>query len=211
MLGAIDNWLFLILVGIAALFRLLSKAAEGKRGPDTPDESMFPPPDQNAPRQPARSSEEEQIRKFLEALGQPRTAKPPPPLPPRTDIPARPVAPVQPPPSMIPVPKMRPAKRRGETVIPPALPKRIYEPVPPTPPPIEPPVFESVTPMLEIERRAKPTRRSIAQTGGPSERSDADLVQLLRTPGGLRQAFVLREILGPPRGVQPLQDLPGTA
>ena len=210
MLAAIDNWLFLILAALAGIFQLLSKAS--KRDPDPPDESDFPPPNQNTPRRTPQSSDEEQIRKFLEALGQPRTAKPPPPLPPRTDVAPRPVAPVQPPPSMIPVPKVRRAKLPEQTIIPPASPKRIYEPLRPTPPPIEAPEFEAAAALPELgDRPAKKPRRGMVQTATRSERAETDLVQLLRTPGGLRQAFVLREILGPPRGVQPLQDLPGTA
>src|SRR4029079_19054372 len=99
MLAAIDNLIFLLLVAIAALFRLLTKAAGSKRESTTEDdESTFPEPDpsrqqqQQLPR--ARpQSDDEQIRKFLEALGQPRTANVPPPVTPRTNVPPRPVAP----------------------------------------------------------------------------------------------------------------------
>src|SRR5205807_3311195 len=45
----------------------------------------------------AREPDEQRIREFLEALGQPTTSRPPAPVAPRTDIPPRPVAPVRPP------------------------------------------------------------------------------------------------------------------
>ncbi|HZQ46104.1 MAG TPA: hypothetical protein VFC07_03760, partial [Verrucomicrobiae bacterium] len=32
----------------------------------------------------------------------------------------------------------------------------------------------------------------------------SDFAALLRSPGGLRQAIILREIFGPPRSMQPL-------
>src|SRR5947208_15735122 len=48
------------------------------------------------PRAPVES-DQERIRKFLEALGQPPASRPPPPVVARTDIPPRRLAPVQPP------------------------------------------------------------------------------------------------------------------
>ena len=79
----LDNLLFLLLVAVALLFQLLAKAA-GKAGKDTTRRRSTPaPPTPPAvPRAPA-GSEEERIRKFLEALGQPTTSRPPPPVSPR--------------------------------------------------------------------------------------------------------------------------------
>src|SRR5216110_217597 len=96
----LDNLLFILLIAMAALFRLLAhKAGEAKKRSQKPDQrpTAIPQPDQPI-RRASVESDEERIRKFLEALGQPTTAKPPPPIVPRTDIPPRPVAPVQPPP-----------------------------------------------------------------------------------------------------------------
>src|SRR5258708_11287218 len=90
-----DNWIFLVLVAIAALLKwLASKATPSSTKEDSQEDSA---PRQERPASEVPASDEEQIRKFLEALGQPRTAKPPPPLPQRTDVPPRPVAPVRPP------------------------------------------------------------------------------------------------------------------
>ncbi len=116
----LENLLFLLLVALAALFQLLAKTA-GKTGKDrtrrtsTPIPST-PPPVRRAPTE----SDEEKIRKLLEALGQPTTSKPPPPVVPRTDIPPRPLAPVQPP--ISPFSQLRREKSRKREIIPKEIP-----------------------------------------------------------------------------------------
>src|SRR5262245_8274700 len=90
-----DNFLFLLLVVVAVLFQFLAKMA-GKKSKDqkTPTSTpRTPAPIQSAPRE----SNEDRIRKLLEALGQPPTSTPPPPVVPRSNIPPRPLAPVKPP------------------------------------------------------------------------------------------------------------------
>src|SRR6266536_6717455 len=96
----LDNLLFLLLVAVALLFRwLASKAGQTSKGSEEsePRSTSTPRTPPLIPHSPAEA-DEERVRKFLEALGQPTTAKPPPPIVPRTDIPPRPVAPVRPPP-----------------------------------------------------------------------------------------------------------------
>src|SRR6266571_606736 len=93
----LENLLFLLLLALAGLFQLLGRAA---RKTSTDEEEPTPKPAPRMakpiPRAPAES-DEERIRKFLEALGQPATTRPPPPVAPRTHIPPRPLAPVRPP------------------------------------------------------------------------------------------------------------------
>src|SRR4029450_6671729 len=96
---SLDNLLFLLLIAVAALFQLLSKAVSkaGKR--DSNETPSLPKPQTPRPIQRApRESDADRIRKFLEALGQPPTSTPPAPVARRTDVPPRPLAPVQPPP-----------------------------------------------------------------------------------------------------------------
>src|SRR5205823_7467344 len=95
-----ENLLFILLIAMAALLRLLAtKAGNAKKGPQKVDQGPTITPKIGESIKRVRvESDQERIRKFLEALGQPTTAKPPPPIVPRTGIPPRPVAPVQPPP-----------------------------------------------------------------------------------------------------------------
>src|SRR4051794_20069575 len=103
MLAAIDNLIFLLLVGVAALLRwLATKANSSGQDDDSRKTPPVPPPERSI--RESSSSDEEQIRKFLEALGRPRDANAPPPVAPRTNVPPRPVAPVRPPPAGIPIP-----------------------------------------------------------------------------------------------------------
>lgn len=74
-------------------------------------------------------------------------------------------------------------------------------PEPPPPPPLPPiPAFEKVRPPVrqEVRAPAKP-----AQTAAPAavvtSRPESPWATALRSRGGVRQAIVLREILGPPK------------
>src|SRR5437879_6334664 len=93
-----ENLLFILLIAMAALLRLLATKAGGAKGQKTEGESTITPKIGEPIKRVRVESDQERIRKFLEALGQPTTAKPPPPIVPRTGIPPRPMAPVQPPP-----------------------------------------------------------------------------------------------------------------
>ena len=209
MLAAIDSWLFLLLVAIAALFRwLASKATTPEKRDSSQDKPMT---EQDRPQRQAPVSDEEQIRKFLEALGQPRTSKPPPPVAPRIDVPPRPVAPVQPPRTMIPTPARPAGETRRKVIvpekIPPAIPKPSPAPSIPTvarkftaPPPAQPRVAE---PLVEAY--------AIAPAEAATDKSKIDLQVLLASPSGLRNAIILREVFGPPRSLQALEELPGIA
>jgi len=196
-----ENLLFILLIAMAALLRLLAtKAGGAKKGQKTEEESTITPKIGEPIKRVRVESDQERIRKFLEALGQPTTAKPPPPIVPRTGIPPRPVAPVQPPP--IPTARNVLTRRKKQMVEPTkflaAAPTFEHHETPPArelPVSIKSPVEPYA---IETESKAKVGRIGI------------DVARLLRSPTGLRDAIVLREIFGPPRSLQPL-DLVGRA
>jgi hypothetical protein len=205
----LDNFLFLLFVAIAIFFQILTKAAskaQRRSGQSRPGSTPAPQSSRPIPQQ---SEDEEQIRKFLEALGQPTTSKPPPPVAPRTDVPPRPVAPIQPPREMatrmwpsakpeslrrIQMPGQIPATREARTFRP-----RVAEPgafeVHDVSAPLQAP--PSVT--TPAEGYATATRPAVV-TSAPK----LQIATLLRSTSDLREAIVLREIFGPPRSFQPL-------
>ncbi len=197
-----ENLLFILLIAIAALLRLLAtKAGEGKRRSQKSDQRSRTTPQMSEPiRRAPVGSDEERIRRFLEALGQPATSKPPPPIVPRTGLPPRPLAPVQPPP----IPTARNILTRRKRQI--AEPARFPAPAPiserpeAVPPRELPPSIKSAIEAYAIETESK---TKAASTG-------TDIATLLRSAAGLRNAIILREIFGPPRSLQPL-DLVGSA
>jgi hypothetical protein len=197
----IENLLFILLIAIAVLFRLLaSKVGEAKKRQEDSDRSSTTSPSAAEPIEHAPvESDEERIRRFLEALGQPTGSRPPPPVVPRTDIPPRPLAPVQPPPGPFPMPRGRFASKER--------PKRrviLHET-----PVVAPRVIELQEQQVQIEPRSDtktPSEAYAAATrpAAKDEESKADIATLLASTSGLRNAMILREIFGPPRSLQPL-------
>jgi hypothetical protein len=194
----LDNLLFLLLIAVAVLFQVLAKAA-AKTGKDqtkrTSTQRTFKP----IPRTPAES-DEDRIRKLLEALGQPPTSRPPPLVMPRTDIPPHPLAPVQPPMSSL--SQLRREKPRKREIIsreipPPHTAKMVlpaFE-VQEEPPAITtPPIFKAPA----------ETFAGVTATIARAEEPRRDIATLLASMSGLRDAMILREILGPPRGMRML-------
>jgi hypothetical protein len=193
----LDNFLFLLFVAVAILFQILTRAAtKTRRRPgDTQRRSTSTPkPPIRTPRAPEQT-DEDRIREFLEALGQPTTLKPPPPVAPRPTY-QQPIA---------------PPKREPSPTI-----RRILSPLPPlsTRPPDLPPETESPShppPPLEsvTEANVRAAFQSATTQQIPAKvQGRIDLVTTLRTTSGLRNAIILREIFGPPRSLQPL-DLVG--
>jgi hypothetical protein len=197
-----DNFLFLLLVAVAVLFQFLAKAAGKTRKDQTKQTSTprTPPPIPHAP----RTSDEDQIRKLLEALGQAPTSTPPPPVAPRTNIPPRPLAPVQPP--MSPLSQLRRERRRKHEAVPKEIPspRTIGDAEEIAPPKITgAPAFEVHEGLLPIA--TPPTGGILAgvtQTIATTENLRTGRATLLASASGLRDAIILREILGPPRGLQ---------
>jgi hypothetical protein len=198
----LDSLLFLLLVAVAVLFQFLAKTA-GKTGRDQTKSTptpRTPTPMRRAPTE----SDEDRIRKLLEALGQPPTSTPPPPVAPRTNIPHRPLAPVQPP--MSPLSQLRREKSRKREItrkeIPPPRSVRGAE--------------KMVPPAFEVQERSfpiapRPIFKAPIETGAgatptiaKAELRRTDIATLLASTSGLRDAMILREILGPPRGLRML-------
>jgi hypothetical protein len=193
-----DIVVFLILAGIALIFKWLGSVSES----ETPPENQPATPNDGSastavPRAPAES-EEERVRRFLEALGAPPGSAPPPPIrpppaPPRPPMRPRPEKPpkvkrswAQPLPPLVTVPRVE----ESPVFVPPApVPAAELSPVVTVAPPPAPPVIPIV-------------RRNVPPPAAP--RPAASLGELLRSAGSARQAIVLREVLGPPRGLQPL-------
>ena len=189
----LDNFLFLIFFAVAILFQLLTRAAKTGRRPDGDSNrrSISPRPTSRQPEE----TEEDRVRKFLEALGQPTSSKPPPPvvtrptyqkpiLSPRVE-PRRIARPVLSPlPPVTTRPPESDAGRQSPTEMPPPL-----------------------APISQAEFTAA-SKSAAAQTISKSE-AKIDLATLLRSSSGLRDAIILREIFGPPRSLQPL-DLVGS-
>ncbi len=198
-----DFLIFLVLAGVALAFRWLTKQAaeqSEKNSNSQPNERPVRPPSE---------SEEERVRRFLEALGVPPGTRPPPPVKPRSVQPRR-VATAQPSP---------PRKVRRSFVQP--LPPLVTTPEAPTAPPpvatvqVEPPPLVETHPETFVASSSKalvsPVETVVRQKRRPSTLAQApqpptSLVALLRTRNNVRQAVILREVLGPPRGLQSLEE-----
>jgi len=211
-----ENLLFLLLLGLAGLFQLLGRAARKTReDEENPTPKPAPGTLKPIPRAPTES-DEERIRKFLEALGQPTASRPPPPVTPRTDIPLRPLAPVKPP-TTYPLPpwrKLTPEERRKRPYILKESPlpggvtpaEQISAPAMTAVPAFQ--VHESTLPVeqqpiikTQLEAYAASKAFGIAKTEGLK----TDIATLLASKSGLRDAIILREIFGPPRSLQRLE------
>ena len=206
-----QNIIFIIIAAIIGISRLVSRISEESKKQSQGRRQPPPQPPQTS--QPIQriqpKTDEERVREFLEALGQPAGAAPPPKALPRAQIPPRPLAPVQPPASMRPFakPVFRTWKEQAKEIV------VLQQPAKAAPPEsrrivVPPPVpAEANEPGTWIEQAQTPagTKMSIAQTDDqPSVRASADTIwkQALRSPDAARTAIILREIFGPPRGVQ---------
>lgn len=194
----IDQLIFILLIALAGLFKLLTnKAGQTQRDDEPPGGSTNSSP-ANQPR-PTAESDEERIRRFLEALGQPTSSTPPPPVVSRKTAPRPTVVPqVKPFGSPLPPLTTRPPDSPRET--PPALPRRAAKPPAVSIPAVAPPTFEvhmAVSVEAPVETYAMPAR-----AGMESTEPAADLSNLLGSTSALRNAIILREIFGPPRSLQ---------
>lgn len=184
-----DTLIFLVLAGIALVFKWLTKMAAGGAD-DEPKPSA--PNEQRRPVSPL--SEQERVRRFLEALGAPPGTEGPPPVRPRSAAP--------PPPVVTQTPRRLRQRKWAQP-----LPPLVTSPLPPPvvteiPEPVPPPVIVAPPPPPLVVPIPKPRPLARAPIAVPLPAASPSLMQTLRTRGTVRQAIILKEILGPPRGLQ---------
>lgn len=176
---------YILLIAFIALVRWLASKAKQPQTPQTPQSPPAPPPSRPISRGGETQTEEERVRRFLEALGQPPGTTPPKVVPRR-----RPVQPKI-------FPQLPPL-----TSVPPPLPTA----APPPPLPIESTPWQPSivpTPAFEVHDVAQQNRRETAEPRRAAA-SRLDSRMKLGTRQDLRNAIILREIFGPPRSLQPL-------
>ena len=179
-----DHPVILLIIAAITLIRWL--ISKGKADAQNTESPPPPPPSQPISRGGETRTEEERIRKFLEALGQPAGSAPPKVMPRRREV----------------QPKIFPRMPRLTTA-PPPLPEapEIRASAAPPPLPIELATKRSTTdPDFEVREVARQTSSEPL----PETRHSAATRIKLGTPQDLRTAIVLREIFGPPRSLQPL-------
>ena len=194
----LENLLFLLLLVAAGLLQLLGRTL---RKPDTGDQNPQPKSSPELPKpipRAGRESDQERVRKLLEALGQPPASGPPPPVARRPTyrkplvLPrARPLG--SPLPPLVTRPPDVPAKPDipADTIGPPAHRFEIHEPEPSA----EPIPVVAVSPVLEPA-----TQPQIA-----AAQPNLGVRRFFVSPFTLRDAILVREILGPPSALRELE------
>ena len=182
-------WILLIIAAVSLVRWLIQKSKTDGQDAEAPP---APPPNQPIARGGETRTEEERIRKFLEALGQPAGSSPPPKVTPRQRRPAPDIFSPLPPLTTAPPPLPRAPK----------APPRMPPPLPPvfTPAPF-PAASEADFEVREITRQASSEAVPYVRRAAGSQFATR---LKLGTPQDLRAAIVLREIFGPPRSLQPL-------
>jgi hypothetical protein len=188
-----DNLWFILLIVAASIVRWLwQKAAEEKEKADRPDV-----PDKPIPRGGESQSEEDRIRRFLEALGQPPGTSPPPKVAPKRWVPPTVFSPLPPLTTAPPPLPPQPAPASISQAPPPLpMPERIFTP--------------AIVQETEFEVRDVVTQSSSEPSpySPPMEAQPSSMRAKLASPQGLRDAIILREIFGPPRSLQPPDLIP---
>ena len=238
-----EQIIFLALIAIVGLLRWISQMAEDRRNREAEKRTGPPAPNSPVTRAPAET-EEERIRRFMEALGVPTSNAPIPKVGPKPEPPKPGPAPAPPKRTSMPVDPF-PVPRRSLPTPPPVVvaapPPLPQQPAPVSPPPLIPPapsaappaprlptrqttVFAEFPPsrspfdapaaefevrdISDIREEASERAGTEAAIGGTA-RGDAarqaSLAARLASAEGLRDAIILREIIGPPRSMQPLE------
>lgn len=186
----LDNPLILILILVVGFLQWLYEKSKASK--DEPQRPIEPDPTDQTIDRTEPGGDEERIRRFLEALGQPTTSPPPPKVAPKREVP-RTILPQ-------PFPRLPPL-----TTVPPPLPPPIPEIPRAQPAQIEQRVFqpriarESVFEVHDLGAQSPERGSSGSQPAVVHSRA---LIPDLTSPRSLRSAIVLREIFGPPRSLQ---------
>jgi hypothetical protein len=175
----------LLLIVFVALVRWL--ASKAKSQPQTPQSPPPPPPSRPISRGGETQTEEERVRRFLEALGQPPGTTPPKVVAQRRQLRPDLV-------STLPPLKTKPPPLAKIMPVPPPLPAE-------TASVMRMPVREAFFEVRDVPRQttSEPAPSQIRPV--PAARFGSSVK--LGTPQDLRTAIVLREIFGPPRSLQP--------
>jgi hypothetical protein len=187
-----EHPLIIILILVAGFLRWLYEKSQAAK--DEPQRPIEPGPTDQTIDRTEPGGEEERIRRFLEALGQPTTAPPPRKVAPKVSLP-RTILPD-------PFPRLPPL-----TTVPPPLPAPMQE-IPRAralPPPIEQRVFQPTIAKesaFEVHDLGLHATEDVSSASQRSRARSRGLIPDLTSPGSLRSAIVLREVFGPPRGLQ---------
>lgn len=197
MLAAIpfDTLAFIALILIASFFRWISKEAEKTKRKSEQSAPQAPKPTRVLQHE---ETDEERVRRFLEALGQPTSSKPPAPIErrPRTVFP-KPTDTQRARKIFSPLPPL--------TTVPPPLPAEaeiIQESIPL---PLATPPVSHVGVVMEVPAKAEPLLPTVFPETSRRVTSYPNVTALLSSEHGLRDAIILREIFGPPRSLQTLE------
>jgi hypothetical protein len=178
--------LLLLIVFVALVRWLASRAKSQTQDQQAPPAST--PPSRPIPRGGDSQTEEERIRKFLEALGQPPGTTPPKVATRQREVRPK-IFPQLPPLTTTPPPLV--AARRTKAATPPPLPVEDGSWKAPTGP----------EPAYEVR---DVTRQTSSEPSPEIRRTSSfDRRIKLGSPADLRTAIILREIFGPPRSLQP--------
>jgi hypothetical protein len=188
----LDHPIILIIVVVAALLRWLSQKSDARK----PDPERPTVPDQPIPRGGETQTEEERVRRFLEALGQPAGSTPPPKVAPKRETKPR-MFPALPPLTTVPPPL--PASPTPAAPMPsPLIQRRVFAPAV-----VQEAGFEVRDLAAQISSDLVPERRRTAA-------EQQGLLLKLRSNQDLRSAIILREIFGPPRSLQAFDSISGS-
>lgn len=214
-LAAIENVFFLVIVALVGLGRWVLAALESKRNEEAAKRARAGGPNAPVERAPAQT-EEERVRRFMEALGVPTTSTPPPKTQPRRVTPKTPrapkrkISPVDP----FPIPRTTTWSPEPVVVVPPPLPAASTPPpptesIPSIPPRVIVATAQQRAPSYDVQDVTGATQPgSVVRQQAIT--APAGWAARLASAEGARDAIILREIFGPPRSMQPLNEIRAT-